>query len=82
MSAISATLQIKDGAPAIVAEMLRQFPEGSLVKLDICEVPASGTVPSLDEYRHTIAAAREKAPRSPWKTTAEAMSALREGEED
>lgn len=82
MSAISATLQIEDDASAIVADMLRQFPKGSLVKLDICEVPAPGPVPSLDEYRRTIAVAREKAPRSPWRTTAEAMSALREGEED
>ena len=82
MSAISATLQIEDGAPAIVAEMLRRFPKGTRVKLDICEVPAPGPVPSLEEYRHVIALAREKAPRSPWKTTAEAMSALREGEED
>ena len=81
MSAISATLQIEDDASTIVADMLRQFPKGSRVKLDICEVPPLGPVPTLDEYRRAIALARECAPGSPWKTTAEAMSALREGEE-
>ena len=29
-----------------------------------------------------IAAARQKAPRGPWATTAETMKALREGEDD
>ena len=81
VSAISATLQIEDDASTIVAEMLRQFPKGSRVKLDISEVPALGPVPGLDEYRRVIALAREMAPRGPWKTTAEAMHALREGEE-
>lgn len=35
-----------------------------------------------DEYRQKIAAARQKAPRGPWATTAETMKAIREGEED
>ena len=81
VSAISATLQIEDDASTIVAEMLRQFPKGARVKLDICEVPALGPVPGLEEYRRMIAQARENAPRGLWKTTDEAMRALREGEE-
>ena len=48
----------------------------------ISEVPFEDPVPSLNEYRQMIAAARAKAPASPWKTTAETMQALREGEDD
>jgi hypothetical protein len=82
MSAITATLDVEDDITAIVTNMLRQFPKGSRVKLAISEVPPATPVPSLDEYRQTIAAARQKAPRGPWATTAETMKALREGEED
>ncbi len=81
MSAISATLQIEDDASKIVAEMLRQFPKGARVKLDICEVPMPDPVPGLEEYRRIIAQARENSPRGPWRATEEAMRALREGEE-
>lgn len=82
MSAITATLDVEDDVSTVVAEMMRQFPKGSRVKLAISEVPPAAAVPSLDEYRQMIAAARQKAPRSPWKTTAETMNALREGEGD
>ena len=82
MSAITVTLDLNDDMTAVVADMLRQFPKGSRVKLAISEVPPAASVPSLDDYRQTIAAARQKAPRSPWQTTAETMKALREGEED
>ena len=82
MNAITATLHVEDDVSTVVAEMLRQFPKGSRVQLAISEVPPAAPVPSLDEYRQRIAAARQRAPHSPWKTTAETMSALREGEGD
>jgi hypothetical protein len=83
MSAITATLNVEDDAATIVANMLRQFPKGSRLKVAISEVSAaSPPVPSLGEYQQMIAAARAKAPHSPWQTTAETMKALREGEED
>jgi hypothetical protein len=67
---------------SVVTDMLRQFPKGSRVKLAISEVPPATPVPSLEEYRQLIAAARKQAPRGPYATTAETMKALREGEED
>ena len=82
MSAITATLFVEDDVSAVVANLLRQFPKGSRVKLAITEVPPGGAVPGLEDYRQMVAAARGRAPRSPWKTTAEAMTALREGEAD
>ena len=82
MSAITATLDLEDDMTTVVANMLRQFPKGSRVKLAISEVPPATPVPSLEEYRQMIAAARLKAPRGTWATTAETMKALREGEED
>ena len=82
MSAITATLDLEDDMTAVVTNMLRQFPKGSRVKLAISEVPPATPVPSLEEYRQMIATARQKAPRGPWTTTAEAMKALREGEGD
>lgn len=82
MSAISTTIDLGDDMTAVVADLLRQFPKGSRVKLAISEVPPATPVPDLDEYRGMIAAARQNAPRSPWKTTAETMKAVREGEED
>ena len=82
MNVITATLHVEDDVSTVVAEMLRQFPKGSRVQVAISEVPPAGPVPSLDEYRQMVAAARQRAPRSPWKTTAETMSALREGEGD
>lgn len=82
MSPITATLNLEDDMTTVVANMLRQFPKGARIKLAISEVPPVAQVPSLDEYRQMIAAARKKAPRSPWPTTAETMKALREGEED
>ena len=82
MSTITATIQVDD-VSSVVEEMLRQFPKGARVQLAISEVPQGGVpVPSLDEYRKMVAVARQQAPRSPWKTTAEAMSALREAEGD
>ena len=82
MSAISATLDVRDDMTSVVTDMLRQFPKGSRVKLAISEVPPATPVPSLEEYRQLIAAARKQAPRGPYATTAETMKALREGEED
>ena len=82
MSAITATLDLEDDMTTVVTNMLRQFPKGSRVKLAISEVPPSSPVPSLEEYRQMIAAARREAPPAPWRTTAETMKALREGEED
>ena len=82
MSAITATLAVEDDVATVVANMLRQFPKGSRVKLAISAVPPAAPVPDLAEYRQMIAAARQQAPRSPWQTTAETMKALREGEED
>lgn len=82
MSAITATLDIQDDAPSVLANLLRRFPKGARVQVAISEVPASVPVPTLDEYRQRIAAARSQAPASPWPTAAEAMKALREGEVD
>ena len=82
MSAITATVDIEDDVTGIVTNLLRQFPRGTRVKLAISEVPAAAPVPSLEEYRRRVAAARAQAPRSPWRTTAETMQALREGEAD
>ena len=82
MSAITATLDLEDDMTTVVANLLRQFPKGSRVQLAISEVQPATPVPSLDEYRQGIAAARQRAPRGPWATTAETMNAIREGEED
>jgi len=82
MSEITATIQVEEDISTVVAEMLQRFPKGSRVQVAISEVPIAQPVPSLDEYRQKVAAARQQAPRSPWKTTAETMSALREGEGD
>ncbi len=82
MSAITTTLDIGDNVAAVVANLLRQFPKGTRVNLAICEVPVTAPVPSLEEYRGMVATARQQAPRGPWKTTAETMKALREGEQD
>lgn len=82
MGAIIATLDLKDDMTQVVANMVRQFPKGSRVQLAISELAPDTPVPTLDEYRQEIATARQKAPASPWKTTAETMKALREGEED
>jgi hypothetical protein len=82
MSGITATLDLDDDMTAVVAGLLRQFPKGSRVRLAISEVAPETPVPSLEEYRQIIADARQKAPHSPWATTAETMKALREGEED
>jgi hypothetical protein len=79
---IHATLQVEDDVSTVVAEMLRQFPKGSRVRVAISEVRPAVPAPSLDDYRQMVAAARQQAPRSPWKTTAETMSALREAEGD
>jgi hypothetical protein len=82
MSAITATLDVEDDVTTVVTNMLRQFPKGSRLKVAISEVSAVAAVPSLDEYRQMIAAARAEAPHSPWQTTIETMKALREGEDD
>jgi hypothetical protein len=82
MSAITATLDLKDDMTSVVTNILRQFPRGSRVKLAISEIPAVTPAPSLDEYRQMIATARLQTPRGPWATTAETIKALREGETD
>ncbi|MCB1225089.1 MAG: hypothetical protein KDK99_04690 [Verrucomicrobiales bacterium] len=82
MSAITTTLKLDDDLTSVVANMLQQFPKGSRVQLAISEVPPVAPVPSLEEYRQNITAARRAIPRGPWVTTAETMKALREGEED
>lgn len=82
MSVITATMDVEDDVAGIVTNLLRQFPRGARVHLAISEVPAALPVPGLEEYRQRVAAARAIAPRSPWRTTAETMKALREGEAD
>jgi len=82
MSAITTTFDLKEDMTAVVTDLLRQFPKGSRLQLAISEVPPATPVPSLDEYRGMIAAARQKAPRGPWITSAETMKSVREGEED
>lgn len=80
MSAVTATIDLADDSTEIVAGLLQQFPRGSRVKLLITEVRADRTVPSIEEYKLAIAAARQLV-RSPWGTTAEALKAIREEEE-
>jgi hypothetical protein len=84
MSVISTIIDLGDAEnmTAVVADLLRQFPKGSRLKLAISEVSPAPPAPSLEEYRGMIAAARQNAPRSLWKTTAETMRVLREGELD
>ena len=82
MSSISATIDLKDDATAIVTNLLRQFPKGSRVRLAISEVESNAPVPGLDEYRQAVAEARRQLSSNLWKTTAEAMKTLREGEDE
>lgn len=81
MSAITMTLDLEGDASAAVISLLRQFPKGARVKVAVSEIVPLAPAPSLEEYRRKVAVARQRAPGSPWKSTAEAMKALREGEE-
>jgi hypothetical protein len=82
MSAITATLDVGEDMTDVVTNLLRRFPKGARVKVAISEVVVEERAPTLEEYRERIAKAREWAPKSPWRTTAEAMKVLREGEGD
>ena len=82
MSAVTATFKIGEDSAVMVTEILRQFPKGIQVKLAVSEVPQPDAVPDIEEYRRILDAARKQAPPLPWRTTAEAMQALREGEEE
>ena len=82
MSTLTATIAVQDDAPGVIAALLRQFPKGSRVKLAISQDEEAAPTADLDEYRRLVADARKQAPPCPWKTTAGAMKALREGDED
>lgn len=82
MSTLTATIDIQDDAPGVIAALLRQFPKGSRVKLAMSQDDGVAPLHGLDEYRLRVKAARQAAPACAWKTTSEAMKALREGEED
>lgn len=82
MSTITATIEVEGDVSGVVAELLHRFPKGSRVQLAISEVPPALPVPGLEKYRQRVAAARRQAPPSPWRTTAETMKALREGEDE
>lgn len=79
MSAVAATFKIGEDSAVMVSEILRQFPKGIQVKLAVSEVPQPAAVPDLEEYRRILDAARKQVPPLPWRTTVEAMQALREG---
>ena len=83
MSTLTATIAVQDDAAGVIAALLRQFPKGSRVKLAISQddEPAS-SLAGLEESQRMVKEAREQAPACPWTTTAEAMKALREGEND
>ena len=80
MNAVTATFKIGEDSAVLLAEILRHFPKGIQVKLAVSEVPQPDAVPDLEEYRRILDAARRQAPPLPWRTTDEAMRALREGE--
>lgn len=82
MSTLTATIAVQDDAPGIIAALLRQFPKGSRVKLALSQDEEAAPTVDLDEYRRRVAEARKQAPLCPWRTTAEAMKALREGDEE
>ena len=83
MSTLTATIAVQDDAPKVIAEMLRQFPQGRRIRValtDEDEVPSE--VPSLDTFLELVKTARRVAPPCPWQTTEEALRDLREGEAD
>ncbi|MFN0075035.1 MAG: hypothetical protein ACKVY0_01040 [Prosthecobacter sp.] len=82
MSTLTATIDIRDDAPSVIAALLRQFPKGSRVKLAMSQDDSAAPLHGLDEYRLKVQTARQAAPACSWKTTDAAMKALREGEED
>ena len=82
MTAVTSTFKIGADSAVMVTEILRQFPKGIQVKWAVSEMPHPEAVPDLEEYRRILAAARKQAPPLPWRTTAEAMQVLREGEEE
>ena len=82
MRGVTATFKIEEDSGVMVTEILRQFPMGIQVQLAISEVPPPDPVPDLEAYRQSVAAARKQLPPIPWRTTAEVMQALREGEEE
>lgn len=82
MSTLSATIAVQDEAPDIIAQLLRQFPKGRRIRVDLTdEGEVSPLVPNLEAFMERIEAARKAVPASPWQTTEEALRALREGEE-
>ena len=82
ISAVTDTFKIGEDSAVMVTEILRQFPKGMQVKLAVSEVPQPDAVPDLEDYRRILDAARKQASPLPWRTTAEAMQALREGGEE
>lgn len=80
MSILTATIAVQDDALGVIAGLLRQFPKGSRVKLALSQEEEAAPLYALEEYRRLVRVAREQAEPGPWKTTAEAMLALREGE--
>jgi hypothetical protein len=82
MSTITATIDLKEDVSDFVMSLFHTFPIGARLKVEISEVEALPLrAPSLEEYRKILSAAREQLPCVPWKTTAETMKMLREGED-
>ena len=82
MSTLTATIAVQDDAAGVIAALLQQFPKGSRVKLAMSQDEEAAPLAGLEDYRRLVTEARRAAPPCPWGSTAEAMKALREGEEN
>lgn len=81
-STLTATIAVQEDAAGVISALLSQFPKGSRVRLALSQEDESeNRLTNAEEYRQRVAAARREAPPSPWKSTAEAMKTLREGED-
>lgn len=82
MATFATTIDIGDDVQKAVGDLLQRFPIGRRVRVEVTEEEeAPEQTPGLAEYRALVAAAREAAPKSPWKTTEEALREIRETED-
>ena len=80
---VTATISVGEEAMSTIVGLLKQFPNGSQVRLAFSPLSEGAPGVELAEYRSRIASARQKfAANCPWISTAEAMLELRGGEKD